>query len=199
MNTMLPLLTRLTLFHRLTYILASIQSSLRNLSISTSDSKVRPKARRIAESWDDEDEEKDESEDDEAALSTPKASPRKSRTSEYPGPPPPTPSSPQFVLPQGVGDPGGERSFEGFNSRSSRPDRDVDAARGETRPEKTTSTASRMIAAGLGVKAPPRTEEQKQYDRAMRDKERRTRDTERESKREAEESKMKAKQAMWDD
>ena len=47
-------------------------------------------------------------------------------------------------------------------------------ARGERpscRPEKTDAVAKRMIAGALGVKAPKKTEEQKAYDKAIKEKE----------------------------
>jgi hypothetical protein len=67
------------------------------------------------------------------------------------------------------------------------------------RPEKTTATASRLIAAGLGVKAPRRTEAEREYDRIARDAERKRREKEREDARMAEMETEKAKQAVWDD
>lgn len=66
------------------------------------------------------------------------------------------------------------------------------------RPEKTVATASRLIAGALGVRN-QRTDEQKQYDRATREKEKKRLQDERDAKRKAEENKEKAKQAMWDD
>jgi hypothetical protein len=56
-----------------------------------------------------------------------------------------------------------------------------------------------MIAAGLGVRAPKRTDEEKEFDRAMREKERKRRAEEKErEKREAEERERR-KKAVWDD
>ena len=37
----------------------------------------------------------------------------------------------------------------------------------DKRPEKTTAVAGRMIAAGLGVRAPMRTDEVREFDKAM--------------------------------
>lgn len=67
------------------------------------------------------------------------------------------------------------------------------------RPEKTDAVARRMIASALGVKVPKQTEEQKQYDRAMREKERATREREKELQRKKEEEAAKARQAVWED
>lgn len=67
------------------------------------------------------------------------------------------------------------------------------------RPEKTDAVARRMIAGALGLKAPKLTEEQKAYDRALREKERKRKEEERERKKRAEEEAAKAKAAIWDD
>ncbi|KAK3491663.1 hypothetical protein B0T13DRAFT_58381 [Neurospora crassa] len=67
------------------------------------------------------------------------------------------------------------------------------------RPEKTDAVARRMIAGALGLKAPKLTEEQKAYDRALREKERKRKEEERERKKKAEEEALRAKQAIWED
>ncbi|KEQ73956.1 hypothetical protein M436DRAFT_45125 [Aureobasidium namibiae CBS 147.97] len=72
-------------------------------------------------------------------------------------------------------------------------------ASSERRPEKTNAVAHRLIAGALGVKVPRRTEEQRAYDKAMREQEKRKRDQEREAKKKAEEDAAKAKAAIWDD
>jgi hypothetical protein len=69
----------------------------------------------------------------------------------------------------------------------------------ERRPEKTNAVAHRLIAGALGVKVPRRTEEQRAYDKAMREQEKKKRDQEREAKKKAEEDAAKAKAAIWDD
>lgn len=69
----------------------------------------------------------------------------------------------------------------------------------ERRPDKTTSAASRMIAGALGVRAPKRTEEEREYDRVQREKQRRQREVEREEEVRRQEEKEKAKRAVWDD
>ncbi|KAI0132323.1 hypothetical protein BJ170DRAFT_592286 [Xylariales sp. AK1849] len=67
------------------------------------------------------------------------------------------------------------------------------------RPEKTDAVARRMIASALGVKAPKLTEEQKAYDRALREKERKRRELEKDEERKRAEEAEKAKSAMWED
>jgi hypothetical protein len=65
----------------------------------------------------------------------------------------------------------------------------------KARPEKSTAAAARMIAAGLGVRPPKKTEEMKRYERAIREKEGKRQDQAKEEKKEAEE----AKRAIWED
>jgi len=67
------------------------------------------------------------------------------------------------------------------------------------RPEKTTASAARMIAGALGVKAPKRTEEQRQYDKAVREKEMKRKEREKEEKKQEEAQRERAKAAIWDD
>jgi hypothetical protein len=69
----------------------------------------------------------------------------------------------------------------------------------DKRPEKTTAVAGRLIAGALGVRAPKRTEEEREFDKAMREKERKRRTEEKErEKREKEETEAR-KKAVWDD
>lgn len=72
------------------------------------------------------------------------------------------------------------------------------ASREMKRPEKTDAVARRMIAAGLGLRV-KRTEEEKAYDRAVREKERKRREQEREQEKRRQEEAEKAKQSIWDD
>ncbi|KAI4719889.1 hypothetical protein E4T48_03883 [Aureobasidium sp. EXF-10727] len=81
-------------------------------------------------------------------------------------------------------------------SRSTTPSSSTSSDR---RPEKTNAVAHRLIAGALGVKVPRRTEEQRAYDKAMREQEKKKRDQEREAKKKAEEDAAKAKAAIWDD
>jgi hypothetical protein len=67
------------------------------------------------------------------------------------------------------------------------------------RPEKTDAVAKRMIAGALGVRAPKQTEEQKAYDRAVKEKETRRRNLEKEVAAKAEQEAEKAKAAVWND
>lgn len=69
----------------------------------------------------------------------------------------------------------------------------------DKRPEKTTAVAGRLIAGALGVRAPKRTEEEREFDKAMREKERKRRAEERERESREEEETAARKKAIWDD
>lgn len=73
-----------------------------------------------------------------------------------------------------------------------------DIASENRRPEKTTAVASRLIAAGLGVKS-ARTEDQRRYDIAVRAQARNERDKQIAAKKRAAEEIAKAKASIWDD
>ncbi len=67
------------------------------------------------------------------------------------------------------------------------------------RPEKTDAVARRMIASALGVKVPRQTDEQKAYDKALRETERKRRDEERMADKKKQDELDKAKKAIWED
>jgi hypothetical protein len=69
----------------------------------------------------------------------------------------------------------------------------------DRRPEKTDAVAKRMIAGALGVRAPKKTEEQKEYERAVREKERRRKEREGEERRREEEERERARKSVWSD
>ena len=69
----------------------------------------------------------------------------------------------------------------------------------EKRPEKTDAVARRMIAAGLGLRAPKQTEEQKAYQKSVREQEKKKREQEKIQEQKRREATEKAKAAMWDD
>lgn len=56
-----------------------------------------------------------------------------------------------------------------------------------------------MIAGALGVRAPKKTEEQRAYDRAVKEKEMKRRNEEKEVAARAKEDAEKAKAAIWSD
>jgi hypothetical protein len=98
-----------------------------------------------------------------------------------PHPPPPTPASPPpFGFPDNVPAP----------RRAANPDK---------RPEKTTAVAGRLIAGALGVRAPKRTEEEREFDRAVREKEKRRRAEEKGREEREREEVERRKKAVWED
>lgn len=108
-------------------------------------------------------------------------------SNEGASPPPPTPVSPQDM------DSIAQRWESGNLPTTRYPNNASDR-----RPEKTTSTANRMIAGALGVKAPKKTEEQKQYDKAMRDAEAKRKNREKEIREQEKLQDEAAKAAVWD-
>jgi len=66
------------------------------------------------------------------------------------------------------------------------------------RPEKTTAAASRMIAGALGVRVPKRTEGEKRYEKAVREKEVARKEKEREDKTREGEERARARASVWD-
>jgi hypothetical protein len=89
------------------------------------------------------------------------------------------------------------------SSEDSGATRSQPSARGagepDKRPEKTTSTAARLIAAGLGQRAPRRTEEERKYDQAMRVQEKKKRDAAKAEEQKKKEDLEKAKKSIWED
>lgn len=168
-----------------------ITSSLNKLSLSTDGSKSpAPKTHRspIADTW----------EDDDLSSGSETDRPLSAQGSrDYPNAPPPTPISPTSPATNRHRDTFATPLAESWNQDTASPGiPERDEAR---RPEKSVSTASRMIAMGLGQKVPKKTEEQRAYDRAVREKEIRRRNAEKEEKRKAEEDATRAKAAIWED
>ncbi|KAK2022856.1 hypothetical protein LX32DRAFT_676996 [Colletotrichum zoysiae] len=176
------------------------------LSIDSSNKKPAAKKTKepVADSWEDEDvdddeeeeeeEEKDDDDDKEEreGTATPQADGAKA--------PPPTPISPTYSA--------ADRSFSPYAaavdpSAPFAPPAAAAAASGGTsglrRPEKTDAVARRMIASALGVKVPRMTEEQRAYDRAVKEKERKRREEEKAAEKRRLEAAEKAKAAIWED
>lgn len=59
--------------------------------------------------------------------------------------------------------------------------------------------AGRLIAGALGVRAPKRTEEEREYDRVVREKEKKRREEERDRERREKEEAERRKKAVWED
>ncbi|KAF3052587.1 hypothetical protein E8E11_009392 [Didymella keratinophila] len=149
----------------------------------------KPKSKPVADSWDLESSGSDTETESTLPLST--TSTGTTLVEDPPQPPPPTPASPTpFDFPDSPYGAGRTRGDSGVGSGVGGLDK---------RPEKTTAVAGRMIAGALGVRAPRRTEEEREYDRAMREKERKRRAEEREREKRETEDREARKKAIWDD
>ncbi|CAG8977874.1 hypothetical protein HYALB_00001751 [Hymenoscyphus albidus] len=160
----------------------ALESSLAKLSLSTQSSKAtgssKKKQSQPADSW-----------EDEANNSSGEESSQPPQPADFPDAPPPTPASPTAFKNQMFTNPYGYSADGSSDARAERV----------RRPEKTDAVAKRMIAGALGVKAPKKTEEQKAYDRAIKEKEIKRRNAEKEEKKREEEMAEKAKAAIWED
>ncbi|PYI12538.1 hypothetical protein BO78DRAFT_392378 [Aspergillus sclerotiicarbonarius CBS 121057] len=183
---------------------SELQSSLRELSLTNKSpikdiprptpptsaphhhhQQPKPKKKKdptpIADSWEDE-------VDSTASSATGSATASPSiRYAEGPLDPPPTPISPQTTASQ--------QSWPTYGNAASAPRSRSPASR---RPEKQTAVAGRMIAGALGIRAPKRTEEQRAYDRAVKEQEIRRRNREKEEAEKVRQEEEKAKMAVWD-
>ncbi|KAM0325492.1 hypothetical protein ACHAQA_007479 [Verticillium albo-atrum] len=167
---------------------SGVSSGLSKLTLDNPKSKSKAKAKKpVADSWEDED-------DDDSSASDSEA-PAPPATDSGAKAPPPTPISPTH---QSSGSTrqwasmGGGASDAGPRSPLS-PDSE------RRRPEKTDAVARRMIAGALGVKAPKMTEEQRAYEKSVREQERKRRDAEREREKREREEAERAKLAVWED
>ncbi|CAI6275525.1 unnamed protein product [Periconia digitata] len=191
---------------------AEVVDTLSHLKLSTTTPEkpaAKPKSKPVADSWDDDASSGSETETEEGSSSLPSSVSRSSTTdnnplspvssttsaADMPCPPPPTPASPvSFDYPDnspypvmgasdGVRGRGGSGSAGGFDKR----------------PEKTTAVAGRLIAGALGVRAPKRTAEEREYDRVMREKERKRRDEERNREKAEQQAAEERKRSIWED
>jgi hypothetical protein len=188
---------------------AEVATTLSQLKLSTTSPQKpanKPKSAPVAESWDEEFS-GDGSDTETEKPSDVRTSRIKDRDSlsplatmksvDSPHPPPPTPASPTSMpfefpdnVPYGAG--GGMNSRDGSRRGSG-------TASTSKRPDKTTAVAGRLIAGALGLRAPRRTEEEREYDRAMRDKERKRRDAEREKEKQDKQAAEDRKRSVWED
>ncbi|KAK5073899.1 hypothetical protein LTS08_002003 [Lithohypha guttulata] len=139
------------------------------------------------ESWEDE-------VTDDTPVEAPGPSLKPMTSNDNPGPPPPTPISPQDADPM-------SRKWESSLNDSGRPTPRSAAANQHStdrRPEKTTSTANRMISGALGIKAPKKTEEQRQYEKATKEAEIKRKNREKEQREKENINDEKAQAAIWD-
>ncbi|KAI0430147.1 hypothetical protein F5Y09DRAFT_341921 [Xylaria sp. FL1042] len=159
--------------------------------------KSKPKKQVVADSWEDEESSASEAEP-ESEPPTPSTQ-SSGAVQDGVAAPPPTPISPSYGRHGSEGNGNAPWLASSSTSGGGYGYRDAQDDGGVKRPEKTDAVARRMIASALGVRAPKQTEEQKAYDRAVREKERKKREEEREAeRRRAQEAEM-AKAAMWND
>jgi hypothetical protein len=143
----------------------------------------KPKGKAtIADSWDEE-----SISDSDTETQDPSGPPK----SSVPSAPPPTPISPS-AYPAWDSGPGIQNA--GYASESKR-DRGEEERR---RPEKSTAVAGRLIAGALGVKAPKKTEEQRAYDRAIKEQEIKRKNREKAAKEKEKAEVERAKSVVWD-
>lgn len=170
-----------------------VTSSLGKLNLSTQKVTTRSKKPAVADSW----EEEATGSSDEEGQGHGTSTPVRPGTSDMPDAPPPTPSSPTYTRERDID----YQSFQSlqfgsnFDGPSSRPGTSGD----ERRPDKTTSVASRLIAAGIGQKAPKRTKEQREYDQAMKLQEKKKRDQAKEDEERKKREKEQAQKDIWGD
>ncbi|KAF0330292.1 hypothetical protein RB213_013399 [Colletotrichum asianum] len=164
---------------------ADVTSSLSKLTLD-GDKKPAKTAKKtkkpVVDSWEDEDLDDDDEEEE--------AKPPGGDGSKAP---PPTPISPTYNTASHSFPPYGTADSTGAWAAGAPP------AGGPRRPEKTDAVARRMIASALGVKVPKQTEEQKAYDRAVREQERKRREEEKAAERKKQEETESAKAAIWED
>ncbi|GKT48549.1 uncharacterized protein ColSpa_08730 [Colletotrichum spaethianum] len=160
-------------------------------TVPSDSTKKTPAAKKIkepvADSWEDEDVDDDDEEEEEEQGGAPKPQNDGSQA------PPPTPSSPSYST--------ADRSFPpyGVSDTAAPATPAAGSTSGVRRPEKTDAVARRMIASALGVKVPRMTEEQRAYDRAVKEKERKRREEEKAAEKRRLEEAEKAKAAIWED
>jgi len=182
----------------------SLTFAVKNLNLTPTKPTTKSK---VVESWDDESDSEGASplsNHNDQASTTPLSSPQ---TSTLPKAPPPTPANkplsvrkPPSIFQSDVNPPiyypsSDDPSPSSPFSNQIRNDKDEETKR----PEKSTVVLSRLIAAGLGVRVPKRTEEQKAYDKAIRERERKKKEDEIVEKKKAERAKEDGKRAVWED
>lgn len=165
---------------------STVSSSLAKLQLSSGDKASEKQAKsEPVDSWEDA---ADESSDTEAEVPT-SAQQYHTETSYAP---PSTTILPSFDSRTDVWSP--EFSDNKANPSDASKSRDS-----EKRPEKTTAIASRLIAAGIGQKAPRRTEEQRRYDQAIKMQEKKKRDQAKADEERKKQEKVQAQKDIWED
>ncbi|KAF6821536.1 hypothetical protein CSOJ01_00039 [Colletotrichum sojae] len=170
---------------------SEVTSSLSKLSLDGDKKKAtgtKAKAKQpVLDSWEDDDDEEEEGEEQQEGEED--AKPQNDGAKA----PPPTPISPTYGS--------ASRSFPPYDNTNPTgpPTQSSGPGAGARRPEKTDAVARRMIASALGVKVPKQTEEQKAYQKAIREQERKRREEEKEAEKRKQEETERAKAAIWND
>jgi len=166
-----------------------LESSIGKLSLSPQNNRKASTPKKnhpIVDSWEDDDLSSGDETDRPISPQT---------SANYPSAPPPTPINGAGYSPFEDGFEAGWGPGGGSYDDSPRSDR----TGANTRPEKTDAVAKRLIAGALGVRAPKKTEEQRAYERAIKEKEVKRRNGEKEARIRAEEEAKRAKAAAWGD
>lgn len=181
----------------------ALQTSLNKLQISQNPKgSTKSKKDEPVDSWEDEADEDRSDTEGESEAATPVLP---GNSLDSPAPPPPTPSSPSRGAPHtSTNSPYTTFPPYGLDAKANTPPdsgRSTPGSRGDDgkRPEKSTAVASRLIAAGIGQKAPKRTKEQREYDQAMKVQEKKKRDQAREDEERKKREREKAIKDVWGD
>lgn len=158
--------------------LSRLSTDLKFTNSSDNLKKMAKHVERLPESWEDD--------ADDEPVEAPGPSLRQTVSNDEPSPPPPTPISPTSTV---------KHVASWGNTDSGKP---TSRGNDDRRPEKTTSTANRMIAGALGIRAPKKTDEQKQYDAAVKENELKRRNKEKEDKERQRLESERAQAAVWD-
>ena len=179
----------------------NIDASMKTLSINPVSSQIGKKTTSlkapVADSWEDVSSSETETESSSAPLSLAPSQ----EAGNIPNAPPPTPISmkPADFSNAGTWSAGtSPLLLDPYGPRYQPDGIRGNEVKSGSRPEKSNAVAGRLIAGALGVKAPKRSSEEKQYDKAVRDNERRKRDRLKEKEKLAKEEEEKAKAAVWD-
>ncbi|KAF7950925.1 uncharacterized protein EAE97_002477 [Botrytis byssoidea] len=193
-----------------------LSNTLSNLTINPSTTPSKPFSRAkksisLADSWEDEASSGSDTETETDTTQPPSTeNTLRPTSSSFPSAPPPTPISPPPPSEHFPPPPSSSSSKKPINSSaqefenpygypgpsSSSPN----SARGpERRQEKTDAVARRLIAGALGVRAPKKTEEQREYERVQKEKEMKRRKEEKEEEEKRRQEAEKIKKGVWDD
>ncbi|OAA56664.1 hypothetical protein SPI_07671 [Niveomyces insectorum RCEF 264] len=177
----------------------SAKSNAAAASASRTQPSKKKKKQEVADSWEDEEISSDDS-------TPPSPAPSKSQAGGTKAPPP-TPITPSYHNTAPPAPLAGNLPTSPYNASWSAADAGGGTAAGAgagagtaaRRPEKTDAVARRLIAGALGVRIPKQTEEQKAYERSLREAERKRREAEKEAQKRQEEEADKARRAIWED